>query len=82
MATANKVEEIVVKGVTLELSLEEAETLASALSMVGGSVYTTRRQHTNEIENALREAGIETFVYDLTGELRFNQNKLPLGEAW
>lgn len=65
MATAKKrvvTREVVttveeVNGVTLELSKEEAESLAALFAKIAGSPTRSRRGYTNAIQDALREAG-------------------------
>lgn len=82
MAEAKRIEEVVVKVITLELTMEEAQALAAVLSKVGGSVSHTRRGKTNDIECALLAAGVKSVTYDLEGEMRFNRNGLPAGDVW
>lgn len=42
----------------LTLSKDEAQVLKDILARVGGCPYTTRRNHTNAISNALEGVGI------------------------
>lgn len=51
-------------GVTLELSIEEAECLYMVTCLIGGSKYETARRFTSAIERALLEAGIESELND------------------
>lgn len=46
-------------GVTLDLSVQEARTLAAILYHVGGHPETTRRGDAQAIMDALSEAGVE-----------------------
>jgi hypothetical protein len=61
MATATKQSETVetIKSVTLELTLEEARTLAVVLSRVGGDCWDSPRKHTLAVGGALAGIGIE-----------------------
>lgn len=43
---------------TLELSQEEAQTLADVLSRVGGSMTDSRRRHTQAILDTLGDVGV------------------------
>lgn len=61
-------------GVILELSAEEASALYAALSHVGGE-YTSRRVLTDEIYEALEEAGVRSDFDDLKGNLEFKETK-------
>ena len=47
-----------VTGITLELTLEEAQTLADVLYRVGGSPFTSRRKHTSSILSAMEGASV------------------------
>lgn len=62
MATAKTTTETTVKttGVTLTLTLHEAETLMAAGQYIGGCPRRSRRRHTDAIFAALAEAGIRT----------------------
>lgn len=60
MATANAVTKTVITGnVTLTMAVEEAETLRAVFSRIGGDPRTTRRGHTDALNAALRQAGVQ-----------------------
>jgi hypothetical protein len=46
-------------GITLELSVEEAEAIAAVLYRVGGDPNTSRRGLTDRVSNALHGAGVK-----------------------
>jgi len=83
MANATAKTETVVVGVTLELSLEEATALADIMQSIGGHPLRTRRGLTDNVAQALREAGVlavcERVDYeparpdDLEGAITFNE---------
>lgn len=58
MAEATAKTETVITGVSLELTLDEATTLADITARVGGSPSTTRRAHVQSIAEALHEVNI------------------------
>ena len=57
MAKAEKVQVVQVKGIKLELSVEEAQALQDVLGLVGGSPSTTRRRFIDPIYSALDAVG-------------------------
>jgi hypothetical protein len=73
-----------VTGISLELTLDEATTLADIMSRVGGSPSTSRRGHTAAIYETLRAAGVKAVCdlenydgylpEDLEGALIFREN--------
>lgn len=58
-ATATKVVTETITGITLELSAQEARTLAVILYHVGGHPRTTRRGDAQSISAALKGAGVD-----------------------
>ena len=59
-------------GVTLELSIEEAQALRDVLQLVAGSPRNSRRSLTDNIETALDDLlFLCRDIKDLTGEVRF-----------
>jgi hypothetical protein len=65
MAKASK-KVVEVVSVSLELTLEEAETLATVLAHVGGLSVTSRRKHADSAAAALKGAGIKANASDIT----------------
>ncbi|MGW2950753.1 hypothetical protein [Streptomyces eurythermus] len=64
MAAAEKttVERVVTTtGFTLKLTVDEAEALVAILARVGGSPYTSPRGRTQNIMDALRDAGARDY---------------------
>lgn len=52
-------------GVTLTLTLSEAETLAKIMTFVGGDPVMSRRKDTDSIHKALRTVGLDGLQLDL-----------------
>jgi hypothetical protein len=48
------------KRCTLNISMDEAETLMAILESVGGSSTISRRKHADSMEKALEKAGIDS----------------------
>ena len=57
-ATKQSVTRETITGVTLDLTLEEARTLAVVLSRVGGSPRISPREHIEAVSNALSDVGV------------------------
>lgn len=61
-----------VKIISLELSENEAQTLADVVNACLGSMETSRRKHSNEIWSALNRAGFRGIeVNDMIGRITF-----------
>ena len=81
MATANAQTVVKVTGIKLELSELEARTIRDLMQVIGGSPHDTRRGVTDDINEALREAGVQrsghsqqhqpTRARDVTGSIIF-----------
>ncbi|MFJ8930617.1 hypothetical protein ACIRLA_28940 [Streptomyces sp. NPDC102364] len=50
-----------VPGITLTLTVQEAEVLAAVGQYIGGDMYDSPREHYRSISKALRVAGIRTY---------------------
>lgn len=81
MATAKITTKEVTKEVTsyeqrvvLELTADEASALRCVVINTGGSLYRSRRKHTDAISNALRLAGVHEGVDDVGQALWFRNS--------
>lgn len=60
------------QGVTLELTMDEAQTLRDVLAKVGGSPRVSRRRHIAALSKAMEDAGIYYGdLQDMTGSVYF-----------
>ncbi|MFI5877551.1 hypothetical protein ACIBAH_35030 [Streptomyces sp. NPDC051445] len=82
MAEAKKLEETVIKGITLELSPEEAEALYTVVGNVLGNRGSSPRRHTDHIYSVLRRVGLKgTHHGKASGSIKFEDDR-PKSANW
>ncbi|MFE2075211.1 hypothetical protein [Streptomyces misionensis] len=75
MAEAKKIEETIVKGITLTLSMEEAQALMALTGNVSGNRYESPRKQTDAVWLTLKRAGVENvFQGQLEGQFAFRRS--------
>ncbi|MFF5433439.1 hypothetical protein ACFY5K_25825 [Streptomyces griseofuscus] len=75
MAEAKKIEETVVKGITLNLSMKEAQALMAVIGNVSGNRYEAPRKHTDDVWLTLKRAGVENvFQNRVEGKISFRRS--------
>jgi hypothetical protein len=85
MAKAQKkdievIQKTTVRGVTLELTIDEAHTLRDVFAKIAGCPTTSRRVHVEAISNALADIG-NSFSHvrldDMSGSIEFKKIRSP-----